>query len=138
MRLASYLENHPKVARVVYPGLTSHPQHDLARRQMTDFDGNFAPGTLIYFELKGKGEQAKVSGAKMMNFIAKNSPSITLAVSLGQVRSLIEHPASMTHAAVPVAEQARLGIAQGGIRLSVGLESPDDIQRDLATALDQV
>ncbi len=138
MRLASFLEAHPKVARVVYPGLTSHPQHDLARRQMTDFEGNFAPGTLIYFELHGRPPQAKAAGAKMMNWIAKNSPSITLAVSLGQVRSLIEHPASMTHAAVPAAEQAKLGIAQGGIRLSVGLEAADDIQRDLAAALDQV
>jgi len=138
MRIASFLECHPKVARVAFPGLPSHPQHELARRQMTDFDGNFAPGTHLYFELKGPPDKAKEQGVKLMNWLAKNSHAITLAVSLGQIRSLIEHPASMTHASLPPAEQARRGIHPGGVRLSVGLEHPDDIRRDLENALDEV
>ncbi len=137
LAIAQFLESHPRVARVSYPGLPSHPQHELAKRQMRDYDGNFTPGVLIYFELKGAKEAAKAAGARLMNYTAKKSHAITLAVSLGQVRTLIEHPSSMTHAAVPVSEQVKQGIAPGGVRISIGLEEPSDIERDLSEALDR-
>jgi len=109
-RVAQFLEQHPKVARVIYPGLPSHPQHALALYQMRDFDDQFAPGIMIYVLLRGEGEAVKRLGARVIDHIADNALSITLAVSLGQIRTLIEHPASMTHAAVPAAvqEQAKL------------------------------
>jgi cystathionine beta-lyase/cystathionine gamma-synthase len=135
-KLAEFLEQHPKVAHVSYPGLPSHPQHALALRQMRDFDGEFAPGIMIYFRLHGEGEAAKELGARIIDHIAENALSITLAVSLGQIRTLIEHPASMTHAAVPAAVQEQSHIDPGGVRLSVGLEHPDDIIADLGAALD--
>ena len=135
MAVARFLEGHAGVDRVVYPGLPSHPQHALARKQMVDVDGNFAPGTLIYFVLKGSPEQAREAGRKVMNHLADNALSVTLAVSLGQIRTLIEHPASMTHAPLPVEAQLAAGIEPGGIRISVGLERAEDIQGDLADAL---
>jgi cystathionine beta-lyase/cystathionine gamma-synthase len=123
---------------VSYPGLPSHAQHELAQRQMRDFDGQFAPGIMIYFLLRGEGEAVKRLGARVMDHIADNALSITLAVSLGQIRTLIEHPASMTHAAVPAAIQQEAHIDPGGIRLSMGLEHPDDIIADLGAALGAV
>jgi cystathionine beta-lyase/cystathionine gamma-synthase len=137
-KVARFLERHPRVASVSYPGLPSHPQHALARRQMRDPDGRFAPGTLIHFGLKGTAAEARRRGARMMNRLAGRSMAITLAVSLGQVRTLIEHPASMTHAAVPPREQLRAGIHPGGIRLSLGLEDPRDVIADLGEALARV
>jgi len=133
--VARELARHPAVARVVYPGLASHPQHALARRQMRDFDGKFAPGTLIYFVLKGNPRQARDRGTRTINHIAKKSLAITLAVSLGQIRTLIEHPSSMTHAPIPIEDQVRAGLDPGGLRLSIGLESPDDLLNDLKEAL---
>jgi len=135
-RVAQFLERHPKVARVVYPGLRSHPQHELARRQMRDFDGEFAPGIMIYFVLRGEGPQARERGTLLMDRLARNALAVTLAVSLGQVRTLVEHPASMTHAPVPPEQQIEAGIDPGGIRLSMGLEEPDDIIEDLEAALE--
>jgi cystathionine beta-lyase/cystathionine gamma-synthase len=120
---------------VSYPGLPSHPQHELAQRQMRDFDGRFAPGIMIYFLLRGEGEAVKRLGARVMDHIADHALSITLAVSLGQIRTLIEHPSSMTHAAVPAEVQHKAHIDPGGIRLSMGLEHPDDIIADLSAAL---
>jgi cystathionine beta-lyase/cystathionine gamma-synthase len=137
-RVARHLESHPRVRRVVYPGLPSHPQHELARRQMRDFDGRFAPGTLIYFFLDGDGEEARARGARFMDLLAERALTVTLAVSLGQIRTLIEHPASMTHATVPVERQLEAGLHPAGIRLSIGLEHPDDILRDLDDALVEV
>ena len=135
-QIARFLETHPKVAKVRYPGLPSFPQYDIAQRMLVDYDGKFAPGFMIYFALRGKTlEESKVLGEKMMDFVAHNSYSITLAVSLGQLRTLIEHPGSMTHAAYPAEEQVQLGIDPGGIRLAVGIESCDDIIKDLETAL---
>jgi len=134
LRVARFLESRPEVARVAYPGLPSHPQHDLARRQMRDFDGEFAPGIMIYFVLAGRGEEVRRKGARFMDHLAAQSLTVTLAVSLGQVRTLIEHPASMTHATVPADRQAEAGIEPGGIRLSLGLEAPEDIESDLAAA----
>ena len=122
MRVAKFLEHHPAVERVRYPGLMSHPQRGIAHAQMLDTEGKFAPGTVIYFVLKGSPEGALESGRRMMDHLADKSLAVTLAVSLGQIRTLIEHPASMTHAAIPVADQLRAGIDPGGIRLSLGLE----------------
>lgn len=138
LQLARFLERHPRVARVAYPGLPSHPQAAIARRQMRDPEGRFAPGTLVYFVLKGEPREARRRGARMMDHIAKRSLAITLAVSLGQVRTLIEHPASMTHAPVPPEEQKRAGIDPGGVRISLGVEDVKDIIRDLKEALARI
>jgi methionine-gamma-lyase len=138
MQVARFLERHPKVSYVRYPGLSSHPQYALARRQMRSRDGRFAPGILLSFVLKGSPEQARRRGARMMDHLAKHSLAITLAVSLGQVRTLIEHPASMTHAAVPAKEQVLAGIEPGGVRMSLGIEDPVDIIHDLKEALARV
>jgi cystathionine beta-lyase/cystathionine gamma-synthase len=136
MKLALFLEGHAAIERVIYPGLPSHPQHALAQKQMRDVDGNFAPGSLISFILKGSHEAAREAGRKLMNHLADNALSITLAVSLGQIRTLIEHPASMTHAPLPVEAQVAAGIDPGGIRISVGLENVEDIESDLRDALE--
>ncbi len=138
LQVARFLERHPRVARVAYPGLRSHPQHALARRQMRDPDGRFAPGTLVYFTLRGTPREARRRGARLMDHLARYSMAVTLAVSLGQVRTLIEHPSSMTHAPVPPEDQVRAGIEPGGIRLSLGLEDPKDIIADLRDALGRV
>lgn len=138
LQVATFLEDHPAVERVVYPGLLSHRQRALAHKQMVDIEGNFTPGTVIYFVLKGSAEEARESGRQMMDHLAHTSLAVTLAVSLGQIRTLIEHPASMTHAAIPAAEQVKAGIDPGGIRLSIGLESPADIIADLGDALANV
>jgi cystathionine beta-lyase/cystathionine gamma-synthase len=123
------------VERVVYPGLPSHPQHVLAQRQMRDPDGSFAPGILIYFIVKGEVGVAQERGARVMNHLAQHSLAITLAVSLGQVRTLVEHPSSMTHAPIPIEDQVAAGIDPGGIRLSLGLEAAEDVIADLDRAL---
>ncbi len=136
MKLALFLEGHSAIDRVIYPGLPSHPQYALAQKQMRDVDGNFAPGTLISFILKGSHEAAREAGRKLMNHLADNALSITLAVSLGQIRTLIEHPSSMTHAPLPVEAQVAAGIDPGGIRISVGLENAEDIENDLRDALE--
>jgi cystathionine beta-lyase/cystathionine gamma-synthase len=135
MKVAHFLESHPAVEMVHYPGLHSHPQRAIAHRQMVDPDRNFAPGIMIYFKLKGEAEEAREVGRMVMDHLADNSLAITLAVSLGQIRTLIEHPASMTHAPIPVADQIKAGIDPGGIRLSIGLEAAEDIISDLDEAL---
>lgn len=136
--IAEFLEAHPKVERVIYPGLESFAQRDLALKQMRDPEGNFAPGSLLYFVLKGDPEASRAAGEKLINYIADNAYTLTLAVSLGQIRSLIEHPASMTHAPLPASKQLEAGIDPGGIRISVGNEAVSDIVRDLETALEQI
>jgi cystathionine beta-lyase/cystathionine gamma-synthase len=137
-RVAQFLERHPKVARVHYPGLETFPQYELARRQMTSYDGKFAPGSMVYFVLKGDEASATKAADRFMDYIAHHAYSITLAVSLGQVRTLIEEPYSMTHAALPAEVKHARGMEPGGIRLSVGLEDWHDIIHDLETALEQV
>ncbi len=122
--IARWLETQDGVAWVRYPGLPSHPQHDLAVRQMS------GPGSVIAFELRGGAE----SGRVMMNSVQM----CTLAVSLGGVESLIEHPASMTHKGVPDAEQRRQGITPGLVRLAVGCEDVEDLMTDLESALTAV
>src|SRR5579885_2665075 len=119
--LAAWLERHPAVARVIYPGLKSHPQHALAKRQM---DG---PGGIISVEVKGGLRKARKTLERCELF--------ALAESLGGVESLIEHPAIMTHASVPPANRKRLGIGDGLIRLSVGVEDVADLRAELDAAL---
>ena len=121
--LAEFLEAHPKVGRVHYPGLPSHPQHDLARRQMHGFGG------MLAFEL-GSLDAART----LLNRVRLHA----LAESLGGVETLISHPATMTHASVPADVRARLGITDGLVRISVGIEDIDDLKADLAQALDAV
>lgn len=132
MRIAEFLEKHPKVEFVNYPGLKNYKYHDLAKKQMVDYNGNFAPGSLIYFVLKGIDlNETKSKAKKFMNYAAQNAYTMTLAVSLGHTRTLMEHPASMTHSMVPVDSLLENGIHPGGIRLAIGLESVDDIIMDL-------
>jgi len=121
MRAARFLESHPKVRWVNYPGLPGHPQHELAKSQMKGF------GTMLSFGLEGGFE----AGRRMMNAVKL----CALAVSLGSVESLIQHPASMTHAGVPRREREEAGITDDLVRLSVGCEGYEDIQADLAQAL---
>jgi cystathionine beta-lyase/cystathionine gamma-synthase len=136
MQVAKFLEKHRLVERVFYPGLESFPQHELARRQMLDYEGNFAPGFMVYFTLKGRvAEESRMRGMRMMDYIADNAYTVTLAVSLGQIRTLIEHPGSMTHSAYSAEEQVRRGLDPGGIRLALGIESVSDVISDLEAAL---
>ncbi|NLY45129.1 MAG: methionine gamma-lyase [Tissierella sp.] len=121
-KVAEFLETHPAVANINYPGLKSFPQYELAKKQMD------APGAMIAFELKGGLE----AGRKLMNTVEL----CTLAVSLGDCETLIQHPATMTHSPYTPEERAASGIAEGLVRLSVGLESADDIIADLKQALD--
>lgn len=138
-RVAMFLASHPKMERVNYPGLESWRQHPLAKKQMRDFDGNFAPGSMIYFVVKGNSpDKSRCRAERLINNLAKDAYTITLAVSLGNIRTLVEHPGSMTHAAIPATEQIKKGIDPGGMRLSIGLEKVDDIIRDLKEALDRI
>ncbi|MDR0788467.1 MAG: cystathionine gamma-synthase [Gemmatimonadota bacterium] len=120
MRVAHWLESQSAVERVYYPGLTSHPQHELAARQMTGFGG------MISIEM-GSLERARR--------VVENVRLFSLAESLGGVESLIGHPATMTHASVPPERRARLGITDGLVRLSVGVEDVEDLLEDLDRAL---
>ncbi len=138
-KIAEYLENHPKIEFVNYPGLPSYKYYELAKKQMRNFEGEFAPGHLIYFVLKGENEEiSKETGRKFMNYIADNSYTMTLAVSLGHTRTLIEHPASMTHSVVPTDELKDYGLHAGGVRIAVGLEKAEDIIKDLEDALENI
>ncbi len=139
LRIAEYLNAHPKVEYVNYPGLPDYKYYELARMQMNDYNGNFAPGSLIYFVLKGSTPaESKEFGRKFMNHAAEKSYTMTLAVSLGHTRTLIEHPASMTHSMVPVDKLSESGIDAGGIRLAIGLENVEDILMDLDECLKSV
>ena len=122
LALAKWLESHPKVRRVIYPGLESHPQHELAKRQMQRGFGGMITAML----------DTDVDGARRF---LEQVRLFTLAESLGGVESLIEHPALMTHAAVPEAERRALGFEDGLVRLSVGIEDVADLRADLEQAL---
>jgi cystathionine gamma-lyase len=121
LALAEFLETHPAIEKVIYPGLKSHPHHDLAKRQM---DGS---GGMLSICLKGGFEAAKR--------FCERTELFTLAESLGGVESLVNHPAVMTHASIPPARRAQLGVTDNLVRLSVGIESVDDLRIDLGTAL---
>jgi cystathionine beta-lyase/cystathionine gamma-synthase len=121
--LAEYLAAHPKVRRVYYPGLPSHPQHDLAKRQMRGFGG------MLAFELGSlEAARAVLNSVRLMS----------LAESLGGVETLISHPATMTHASVPAEHRAELGISDGLVRISAGIEDIEDLKDDLFQALNSV
>lgn len=122
LHLAQWLQQHPKIEHVIYPGLTSHPQHELAKVQM---GGNY--GGMISAVIKG--------GQPAATRFLEHCHLFTLAESLGGVESLIEHPAIMTHASVPPDKRAALGISDGLVRLSVGIEDVEDLKDDLAQAL---
>lgn len=124
MKIAKFLESHPKVEKVIYPGLKSHPEHAIAKKQMSGFGG------MITFFLKGNIQKSK----KFLTYVSLFS----LAESLGGVESLIEHPAIMTHASVPKEIRENLGISDNLIRLSVGIEHVDDLINDLKTAFASV
>jgi cystathionine gamma-lyase len=124
LSLAQWLDSQPKVRKVYYPGLSSHPQHELARKQMHGFGG------IISIELN-----TDLAGARRF---LERCEIFALAESLGGVESLIEHPAIMTHATIPAEQRAALGITDSFIRLSVGVEDQEDLRRDLQNALDAV
>jgi cystathionine beta-lyase/cystathionine gamma-synthase len=123
LALAELLANHPKVRSVHYPGLPTHPQHALATRQMRGFGG------MLAFEL-GSLEAAR----RMLNSLHL----MALAESLGGVETLVSHPATMTHASVPAEQRTALGITDGLVRISAGVENLDDLREDLLQALDAV
>jgi len=123
-KVAEFLEQHPQIERVYYPGLKTHPQHELAKKQMGSFGG------MIAFELKGGFE----AGKKLMNILEL----CTLAVSLGDVDTLIQHPASMTHSVVGEEDRLEAGITPGLVRLSLGIEDVEDIIADLDQGLKQL
>ncbi|HEY9734377.1 MAG TPA: aminotransferase class I/II-fold pyridoxal phosphate-dependent enzyme [Drouetiella sp.] len=135
IKVAQFLESHPMVERVSYPSLQSFSQRELARRQMVNYDGDFAPGSMIYFVLKGDVEAAQRAAAHFIDAIASSAQSVTLAVSLGQTRTLIEEPYTMTHSTLPDAIKNTASLEPGGIRLSIGLEDVKDIISDLTRAL---
>nr|MDO8099065.1 cystathionine gamma-synthase [Candidatus Njordarchaeota archaeon] len=120
-RIVAYLESHPKVKKVNYPGLGSHPQHNLAAKQMSGFGG------ILSFEIQGNLTAVKA--------FLKRVKVFALAESLGGVESLIEHPASMTHVSVPLKEREKIGIKDNLVRVSVGIEDIIDLMEDLAQAL---
>lgn len=122
--IAEYLERHPKVKWIGYPGLKSHPQHDLAKRQMKGF------GSMISFEVEGGVE----GGRTVMN----NVELATLAVSLGGFETLIQHPASMTHSSMDKRDRLDAGITDGLVRISIGCEDVQDIQEDLEQCLNKI
>ena len=124
IKISDFLIEHPNVEKVIYPGLKSHPQHELAKSQMNGFGG------MLSLYIKG--------GLSESNKFLKQLSLFTLAESLGGVESLIEHPAIMTHASVPVKERNELGITDNFIRISVGIEDIDDLKADLKQALDAI
>jgi methionine-gamma-lyase len=123
-QIAKYLQFHPKVEKVWYPGLSTHPQYEVAKKQMSGFGG------MIAFQVKG----GRKGGEKLLDSVH----IWTLAVSLGDVDSLIQHPASMTHSTYSTEELADAGIAENLVRLSVGIEDPEDLINDLSQALKKI
>ena len=122
-KIVEWLSNHPKVAKVYYPGLATHPGHAVAKKQMKDF------GAMLSFEV--------VSGAEGARKVMESFELFTLAESLGSVMSLVNHPASMTHASVPADVRKAVGIGDGLIRVSVGIEDVEDLIADLEQALEK-
>ncbi|MEO6236145.1 MAG: PLP-dependent transferase, partial [Vicinamibacterales bacterium] len=123
LALAEFLQGHPKVAQVIYPGLASHPQHDLAKRQMRGFGG------MVSFDV-GTFEAAR--------HVCNKVKLMSLAESLGGVETLISHPASMTHASVPPERRQAIGLTDSLVRISAGVEDVADLIDDLRQALDSL
>ncbi len=130
-KVATWLEQQSAVKRVAYPGLKSFPQRKLALKQMRNFDGDFTPGNMIYFEL----DERVCSAEEFVDRVAAEAYSVTLAVSLGHTKTLIETPGNMTHSSYAGAAAEGASVSLNGVRLSIGLESPSDIMRDLGDAL---
>ena len=122
MKLARYLREHPRVGRVMFPGLEDHAQHALAKNQMRGF------GAMISFDLTDDSMDAA-------NRVLSSTKLFSLAESLGGVESLIGHPASMTHASIPREQRLASGLTDSLIRLSVGIETYEDLEQDIAQAL---
>jgi cystathionine beta-lyase/cystathionine gamma-synthase len=120
--IANYLKQHPKVGKVYWPGFTDHPGHEIAKKQMRDYGG------MISFELK---DDSVETARKVLS----STKLFSLAESLGGVESLINHPASMTHASIPREERIKNGLSDSLIRLSVGIEDGEDLTEDLAQAI---
>jgi O-succinylhomoserine sulfhydrylase len=126
--LAEWLEKHPAVARVLYPGLASHPQHDLAMHQMSGLGG-----AVLSFDVKADGpEQARQRAFHVLD----QMQMLSLSTNLGDTKTLVAHPASTSHGRLTEAQRQAAGIGQGLIRVAVGLEYPQDIQKDLSRGLD--
>jgi cystathionine gamma-synthase len=123
LQIAQALSDHPAVKKVYYPGLASHPQHELAKRQQTGF------GAMLSFELRG--------GVPSVCAFLEGLKAFSLAESLGGVESLVAHPASMTHAAMDAEAQRAAGISESLLRLSVGIEAIEDLLQDLRAGLDR-
>ncbi|MCZ8215706.1 MAG: PLP-dependent transferase, partial [Cyclobacteriaceae bacterium] len=124
-KVAEFLKAHPKVGRVYWPGFTDHPNHDIAKRQMKDFGG------MLSFTLKD-------DSIEKAHTLMKSVELFALAESLGGVESLINHPASMTHASIPKEERLKSGLVDSLMRLSIGVEDADDLISDLEQALKKV
>lgn len=124
MEVAKALEKHPKVERVIYPGLKSHPQYALSQKQSS------GPGAMLSFYIKG--------GLKQADKFLRSLKIFTLAESLGGVESLAEHPGVMTHGSVPAEHRALLGIGDNFIRMSVGCENTEDLVNDINQALEKI
>ena len=123
MRVAKFLEAHPKVGNVYYPGLESHKSYEIAKKQMKDFGG------MVSFKLKDESKKATFT-------FLENTKLFTLAESLGGVESLVNHPATMSHGSIPEEERLKMGITDALIRLSVGIEAIEDLLADLEQALE--
>jgi cystathionine beta-lyase len=123
--IAAYLKNHPKVAKVYWPGFEDHPNHEIAKKQMRDFGG------MISFSLVGNRLEDAKKVMESFEFFA-------LAESLGGVESLCGHPATMTHASIPKEDREKVGLVDSLIRLSVGVEDAEDLKKDLANALEKI
>jgi cystathionine beta-lyase/cystathionine gamma-synthase len=124
LKMARYFEKHPRVDKVLYPGLTSHPQHELAKKQMSGFSGMLS----VFFKLENEQSKKLISTFKI----------ITLAESLGGVESLVEHPSSMTHEKIPKEVREAHGLTDGLIRFSAGIENAEDLIEDIEVALKRV
>jgi cystathionine beta-lyase len=124
-KVAEYLKNHPKVGKVFWPGFSDHPNHDIARKQMSDYGG------MLSFTLKDDNVEKAIQ-------LMERVKLFSLAESLGGVESLINHPASMTHASVPREERMKTGLVDSLMRLSIGIEDSEDLLEDLEQALTKV
>lgn len=124
-KIAEYLKNHSKVGKIYWPGFTDHPNHEIAKKQMKDFGG------MLSFTLKD-------DSIEKATHLMESVELFSLAESLGGVESLINHPASMTHASVPKEERVKSGLVDSLIRLSIGVEDVEDLLEDLEQALKQV
>jgi methionine-gamma-lyase len=137
--LARLCEAHPAVDRVIYPGLESFPDHDKAKEQLRDWEGNFAPGHMLALVMTGESDEERLGRAsRLLDRLGSESRNYVLAVSLGYVGTLMEDPNSGTHATIGTEERDARGIIPGLARFSAGIEREEDLLRDMLHALDSV